>query len=260
MLFVREVRDIRRYQYVLSQLVRQQLTLRYRRTALGYVWTLLNPILMMSVMAVVFSTLFGQDIQTFAVFLFSGMIAWNCFNAIVGQSGASFINNEGLIKKIYIPKIVFPLSVSIASLIDSVLSFVALFAIILAIGGKLSWALFFIPFAFLALFVFSAGIALLVAVATVFFRDLQYVIGIMLQALFFLTPVFYKPDSLAGKVSWLIWLNPVAYYVELFRAPLHVGVLPDANVIGTACLLAVVSIVVGVVVFRRNEKKIVFRL
>ncbi|MFZ3036586.1 MAG: hypothetical protein WA112_04800 [Rugosibacter sp.] len=109
----------------------------YRRTVLGYLWTLINPLLMMSVMALVFATLFKADLKTFAVFLFAGMIPWNFFNSVVTQSGMSFINNEGLIKKIYLPKAIFPLSIAFALLIDSVLSFLALFVIILAIGGSL---------------------------------------------------------------------------------------------------------------------------
>jgi ABC-type polysaccharide/polyol phosphate export permease len=91
----------------------------------------------MSVMALVFATLFKADLKTFAVFLFAGMIPWNFFNSVVTQSGMSFINNEGLIKKIYLPKAIFPLSIAFALLIDSVLSFLALFVIILAIGGSL---------------------------------------------------------------------------------------------------------------------------
>lgn len=248
------------YRDVLWQLIRQQLILRYRRTVFGYLWTLLNPILMMSVMVVVFSTLFKQDIKTFTVFLFSGMIAWNCFNSIVVQSAMSFISNEGLIKKIYLPKLIFPLSVSIALVIDSVLSFVALFAIMLVVGAKFSLALLFIPVAYLFLVVFSFGLALVVSVTTVFVRDLQHVIGIMMQAWFFLTPIFYKPDALTGKVAWLIELNPLTSFVELFRAPLSMGVLPAPAVILTTFLMAILSIVVGLLFFMSQHQKIIFRL
>ena len=143
---------------------------------------------------------------------------------------------------------------------DSFLSFFALFGIMLVLGAKISVALLFVPVAYVLLVMFSFGIALIISVATVFFRDLQYVIGIMMQAWFFLTPVFYKPDSLAGKVAWLIKFNPVAYYVELFRAPLYKGVLPDSDTILIAFLMAILSIVVGLFVFNRQENKIVFRL
>lgn len=137
---------------VLFQLVAQQLILRYRRTALGYLWTLINPLLMMSVMAVVFSNLFKTDLKSFAVFLFAGMIPWNFFSSTVTQSCSSYINNEGLIKKVYLPKLIFPLSVAISLLIDSLLSFFALFIIIIALDGTFSWSLLMLPIGFALIF------------------------------------------------------------------------------------------------------------
>jgi len=245
---------------VLQQLVAQQLILRYRRTALGYLWTLINPLLMMSVMAVVFSALFKTDLKTFTVFLFAGMIPWNFFNSVVTQSGSSFINNEGLIKKIYLPKVVFPLSIASALLIDSALSFLALFAIIIAIGGSLSWAVLFTPVAYVLLFFFALGIALIVSITTVFFRDLQHVILIAMQGLFFLTPILYQHDALVGRVGWVVGLNPVVPFIELFRAPLYLARLPSAEVVVQASLLAALAMAIGLLVFQRHQKKIVFRL
>lgn len=245
---------------ILWQLVRQQLILRYRRTALGYLWTLVNPLLMMSVMALVFSSLFKADLKEFAIFLFAGMIPWGLFNSVSTQSAGAFINNEGLIKKIYLPKIIFPLSIAIALLIDSILSFVALFLIILAVGGTISSALFFLPFAFALLFIFSVGVGLITSVLTVFFRDLQYVILIAMQGLFFLTPILYKHDSLSGSVAWLVSLNPVVPFIDLFRAPLHRGVIPDIGTILGSVVISLVTISVGLLYFFKQEKKIVFRL
>jgi ABC-type polysaccharide/polyol phosphate export permease len=245
---------------VLSHLVAQQLILRYRRTALGYVWTLINPLLMMSVMAVVFSTLFKADLKTFAVSLFAAMIPWNFFSSVVTQSGSSFINNEGLIKKIYIPKVIFPLSIAFALLIDSLLSFLALFAIILALGGTLSWSLLFLPISFLLLFLFAMGIGLIMSIATVFFRDLQHVILIAMQGLFFLTPILYKHDALAGKVAWLVGMNPVTPFIALFRVPLIEATLPSGSVLLQTAAISASAMAIGLFVFLRQEKKIVFRL
>jgi len=245
---------------VLSQLVTQQLILRYRRTALGYLWTLVNPLLMMSVMAVVFSTLFKADLKTFAVSLFAAMIPWNFFSSVVTQSGTSFINNEGLIKKIYLPKVIFPLSVTFALLIDSLLSFFALFAIILALGGTLSWSLLFLPISFVLLFLFSLGLGLIMSIATVFFRDLQHVILIAMQGLFFLTPILYKHDALAGEVAWLVGMNPVTPFIALFRAPLIEATLPSGNVLLQTVAISASAMAIGLFVFLRQEKKIVFRL
>lgn len=252
--------EIKKYQYVLYQLVRQQLILRYRRTLFGYFWTLLNPILMMTVTAVVFSSLFKLDLRAFAVFLFAGMIPWNLFNAAVTQSSTAFIYNESLIKKIYLPKILFPLSISLSVLIDSFLSFCALLLIILVIGGKFSVALLFIPVAYFLLFIFCLGIALFISVVTVFFRDIQYVIGIALQALFFLTPVIYKTNSLAGKVGWIVDANPMGLFIDLFRYPIDSGTLPDMYTFLFASFISAISLILGCVFFFSQQNKIVFRL
>ena len=130
---------------ILFRLVAQQIILRYRRTALGFLWTLINPLMMMSVMALVFSQLFKEDLKTFAIALFAGMIPWNFFSSVVSQSTTVYINNEGLIKKIYIPKMIFPLSIACGLLIDAIASFFILFIIILGLGGGISWAHLFLP-------------------------------------------------------------------------------------------------------------------
>lgn len=256
-LFVSELIGIR---HVLSQLIFQQLILRYRRTALGYLWTLINPLLMMSVMALVFSTLFNAELKSFSVFLFAGMIPWNFFNAVVTQSGASFINNEGLIKKIYLPKVIFPLSIAFALLIDSVLSFLVLFVIIQMLGGSFSAATIFLPVAFLLLFFFALGIGLTVSIVTVFFRDLQHVILILMQGLFFLTPILYKHDAVVGKVGFLIGMNPVVPFIELFRVPLTQASLPSSTVILQSLIISFIALASGLYIFLLFEKKIVFRL
>lgn len=245
---------------MLLQMVTQLLILRYRRTLLGYLWTLINPLLMMSVMAVIFSTLLKEDLKTFTVFLFAGMIPWNYFNAVVSQSGVALINNEALIKKIYLPKVIFPLSIGLALLIDGLLSFAALFFIILNFGGKYSLALIFLPVSYLLLFLFTLGVGLIISVATVFFRDLQYVIAIAMQGLFFLTPVLYKREVLTGKLAWLINLNPVTPFIELFRAPIVDAVFPEFFLFLQALMITCISITVGVLIFMRYEHRIVFRL
>ncbi|WP_163833036.1 ABC transporter permease [Spartinivicinus ruber] len=245
---------------ILYQLVRQQLILRYRRTFFGYLWTLFNPLLMMSVTAVVFSTIFQLDLKTYAIFLFSGMVAFQFFATCSAQSGQSLLGNEQLIKKIYVTKLLFPLSVSFALLIDSILMASSLFIIILAIGGKITWAILFIPLSYLLIYGFSFGLGLILSVASVFFRDLQHIIAIVMQALLFLSPVFYKPESLAGKVKVLIELNPLTHYIELFRAPIYNGDLPSMTTVLMAALYSCISLALGIYVFRKLENRVAFRL
>ncbi|MBT8565433.1 ABC transporter permease [Polynucleobacter paneuropaeus] len=252
--------DLYASRHILFRLVAQQLILRYRRTALGFLWTLINPLMMMSVMALVFAQLFKEDLKAFAITLFAGMIPWNFFSSVVSQSTTAYINNEGLIKKIYIPKMIFPLSIACGLLIDAALSFVALFIIILTLGGNISWALLFLPVSFLLLFVFSFGVALIVSIATVYFRDVQHIVLIFLQGLFFLTPVLYKPDSLSGKVVWLIDINPVTPFIALFKMPLTESIVPTEGLVLKAALITLLAISLGLFLYARLQKKIIFRL
>lgn len=259
-ILLRSAIEIYEKRYILERLISQYVTLRYRRTLFGYLWTILNPLMMMSVMALVFSSLFKAELEGFAIFLFAGMIPWNFFNAVITQSGSTLIMNEGLIKKIYLPKTIFVLSVAVALLIDSILSFLALFLIILAIGGKFSLSIFFIPVAFLLLFFFSLGTAFIVSIATVFFRDLQYIIGIVMQGLFFLTPILYKGDSLSGLTKSLVSLNPIVPFIDLFRAPICYSSWPSGILVLQAAGLAIASLFFGLALFLQHQNKIVFRL
>lgn len=257
----RHIREVIDAKSVLYQLVRQQLILRYRRTLLGYLWTLINPLLMMTITALVFANLFKMELKTFVIFMFAGMVPWNCFSAIVTQSAASFIQNEGLIKKIYLPKLLFPLSVSLSALIDSVLQLIVLFFIMFCIGAEPSGALLFLPVAYLLLLLFSLGIALFISTLTVFLRDLQHVVTIALQALFFLTPIIYDKTAVVGtKLEWLLTINPLTWFVHLFRDPIRYATLPDQSTILTTALLSLVSLVIGFAFFAQQEKKLVFRL
>lgn len=258
--FKRHLVEVYDYRYVLKLLVRQYLVLRYRRTLLGYLWTLVNPLLMMGVMAVVFAAVQKIELKTFAIFLFSGMVPWNCFNNTVILSSNSLINNESLIKKIYIPKVIFPLSVSIGVLVDSVFSSFSLLLLMMMLGVKplLVWA--YMPLAFLLLFLFSLGVALIFSILTVFLRDLQHILGVAMQALFFLSPVLYEKSLLQGDLGAIIALNPVVPFIELFRAILHEGVAPNWQVIQTALLIASISLLMGLLFFFAKQSRIIFRL
>ncbi|TCG09491.1 hypothetical protein BZM27_05360 [Paraburkholderia steynii] len=245
---------------MLSQLVAQQLLARYRRTVFGYLWTILNPLMMMAVSAVVFSHIFRFGLRDYAIFLFAGTVPWNLFSGCIVQAGGAIVSNESLIKKVYLPKIVFPVATASGCLLDSLFGLVALFVIALIVGAHASWALFFLPISFLLLYVFAIGAVLIVAVLMVYFRDLQHLIGVLLQALFFLTPIMYQPEALSPRLQYFIRFNPLFYFVDLFRAPIYRSQFPAADTIAIALALAAVSFVVGLRIFRSCEHKLIFRL
>lgn len=248
------------YRLVMLQLVKQQITLRYRRTVFGFLWTLLNPLLNMAVIATVFSLVMKFQIDQYAIFLFAAMIPWSFFSGALNQSAGVLIANESLFKKIYLPKQIFVASSLMSLLIDSLLSTLCLFVIALAIGAKLTLPLLGLPIAFLLLAIFSFGLSLIVAVGSVFFRDLQYLIGVLMQAMYFMTPIIYPITAVPEKYHWAFIWNPMYYFVLYFRAPLYDGVWPSIDLMFTCFLLAAASLIIGLIVFRVNDKKIIFRL
>ncbi|CAG2158769.1 ABC transporter permease [Cupriavidus numazuensis] len=254
------LKEIYDYRQIVSQLVMQQLLTRYRRTIFGYLWTVLNPLLMMGITALVFSHVFRFGLRDYTIFLLAGTVPWTLFSSTLIQAGASIVGNEGLLKKIYIPKIIFPVSTSTGILLDSLFSLCALFVIALFVGAKISIALVFLPIAFALLYVFSLGLSLTLAVVMVYFRDMQHLIGVMLQAWFFVTPIMYQLDAISPRLREIIVLNPMLYFIDLFRAPIYQSVFPSLHTIGIATVLAAVSLVVGLKIFRLYENKLIFRL
>jgi ABC-2 type transport system permease protein/lipopolysaccharide transport system permease protein len=254
------ISEIVEYRQVLQQLIHQQITMRYRRTFFGFFWTLLNPLLNMAIIAAVFSLVMKFQVNEYAIFLFAAMIPWSIFSNSLNQGGGALLANESLFKKIYLPKQLFVVSVVISTMIDSLLSTACLFIIAVFLGAKISFALFFLPVAFLLLASFSLGIALILSVLTVYYRDVQYLIGVILQALYFATPIIYPITAIPEKFHSIFVWNPLVYYIDLFRAPIYSGVLPEVSSLTICSILSIMSVVCGVLFFRRNDSKVIFRL
>lgn len=252
--------EIIAFRLVLWQLIIQHLTLRYRRTVLGFVWTLINPLMTMTVTAAVFSFVMKVPVKNFPVFLFAGSIPWIFFSSCITHGGMSILNSEGLIKKIYVPRHIFPLAVVIALLLENLLSTVALFFIALALGAQISWALLILPVSFAIMFVFCLGFGLFFSVVFVYFRDMQQITNVLLQVLYYGTPILYPMTMVPSKVAWIMRFNPMTHMVALFQKPIHEGVVPPMHTLGFATLLAVASLVIGWRVFKSCANNLVFRL
>ena len=192
--------------------------------------------------------------------MFSGTIAFNIFSQSITKSSIAFIQNQNLITKVYIPKIIFPLSYFLSILIDNILMGISLFLIMLMIGSKISFTLLFLPIAYLMITIFAFGFNLWISIFSVYFRDLQHIISILMQALLFLTPVFIKPSFLSGKVKFIYGINPLTYFINLFRRPLLESNLPDLSEIFLCLFLGIFSFTLGIFIFNKYKNKIIFML
>ena len=193
---LRYLQNFKKFQPLLQELVARDIKIKYRRSVLGVLWTLLNPLFMMVVLSVVFSNLFRMDIENFPLYLLSGQLVFNFFSDSTTNSMSAVIGNASLIKKIYVPKYLFVISRVFSSFINLMASFTALLLVMVAMRAELHWTVLLIPIPLMLLVLFCLGISLILSAITVKFRDIMHLYSVFTTALMYLTPVIYPMSML----------------------------------------------------------------
>jgi lipopolysaccharide transport system permease protein len=207
-----------KYRELFFQLVSRDIKLKYRRSVLGYLWSILNPLFTMIIMSIVFSAMLARGVENFPVYLLIGSLLFGFMNSAVGRAIPSVTGGAALLKKIYIPKYIFTLASVTSELVTLFFSLGALVIVVLATGLRLSWRMVFVPIPIIELYVFSLGLGLFLAQAMVFFRDVQYLWGVFSTAWMYLTPIFYPVSLLPENVRFAVTtFNPLYYYITQFR-------------------------------------------
>lgn len=245
------------YKPLLKELVSRDLKVKYRRSFLGYIWSLLNPLLMMCVMTYVFSEIFKSSIPNFPLYLISGQTLWNFFNESTNMSMHSVIHNGSLIKKVYIPKFIFPISRVLSSFVTMSFSLMAIVIVILFTKATVYWTvlLFWIPLVFL--FVFCCGVGLVLAALATYFRDITHLYGVLTLAWMYATPVFYDVSILPENVRATIGMNPMYYFITFFRSLILYGQIPSWDVWIFCFFSSLVALVIGLWVFMKLQRNFI---
>lgn len=249
------------YKDLLKHLVMRDLKLKYRRSVLGYLWSVLDPLLSMTVMTVVFSSMFKRNIDNYPVYLFSGQLLFNYMKTSTTQAMNSIVSNGTLIKKTYVPKYIFTISRVVSSLIDLLFNMAALLIVMLVTGASFHWCNLLFPVVLVQLFVFCLGLGLFLAQANVFFRDVQHIYTAVTMAWMYMTPIFYPIESLPGTVQFVVrWLNPMYYYVKQFRDVVYFGVLPQWEYVLLGSVAALLMLVFGTGMFFKNQDRFILQI
>jgi len=205
------------YRELLFSLTKKELKVKYRGSVLGFFWSLLNPVLMMLVYSFVFSMILRQGIQEFAIFLLCALLPYNFFSNSVNYGSGSIISNANLVKKIYFPKEIIPLSIVLSNLINFLLELVVLFIVLSIFGYKFYMYLYLLPVVILVQVLFVSGISMLISALNVFFRDLQHLITILMLVWFFATPIIYPLSMVPQRFQFWMQLNPMAVFASYYR-------------------------------------------
>lgn len=251
------IKELYKYKYLIQELVVRDIKKKYRRSVLGVVWSILNPLLMMAVTAMVFSTLFRFDIKNYPLYLLTGQILFAFFAESTNFAMSSIIENGGLIRKIYIPKYLFPLSRVASSCVNLLFTLPALLLIIIVTGQPLDFAMlsFIVPLALF--FVFCLGVGLILSTMAVYFRDMFHLYGVLINLLNYATPIFYPEKIVPEQFILLLKLNPLYYFFKAFRMSIYDGVLPTAPLLFHCAIIAFVTFAIGCYVFKRYQNKFI---
>ncbi len=257
-----EIREILRRRALLGAFLSVDLRLKYRRSSLGFVWSLLNPLLLLAVMALAFSFIFDRSTGrgSHALHLFACLLPWQALAGAVEQGGRSLVKGEALIMQYPLPKLMLPLRRTLFAFTEYCIALIALSLVAGFIGFRPTLALLWLPVAVLLLFCFALGLAAVAAVATVYFRDAVHLVGVALRAWFYLTPVIIPYDAIPDKIRAIAVWNPAYHLLRIFDDVINFGVAPSNFTLLAAGGCAAGALLLGLAVTAKFEHKLVFRL
>lgn len=259
--------NFRRYWFLMTQLISRDFKVKYKRSVLGVVWSLLYPILMLAVMAVVFSQMFKVRVEgaNFLVYLMTGIIMFNYFNEASSNAMTSVVDNFGLINKVYIPKYIFPIAKCLFIGINFLLTLIPWLGIILlsyvGLGVytcHISINYLLLPYIFLCLFLFTVGMGLFLSCISVFLRDVIYIYGIVIMIWNYVTPIFYSIEIIPNSLITIFKINPLYQYINAAREVVLYAKCPSLICIVAITLYALFAILIGGIVFKKNQDKFVY--
>jgi len=253
-----ELRGVLRYKDLIFQLIRRDLVSRYKRSVLGVAWTMLNPLGTMLILTIVFSKVFGR-VESYPVYVLSGLVVWNFFSQTTRHCMDSTLWGSGLFKKIYLPRTSFIVSSIGTGIVNFFISLVPLLIIMLLVGVSVRLSVIVLPVILLLLSFFSLGVGLLLSAYSVFFPDIAEMYTILLMAWMYLSPVIVPEETLAGILNgWLLRINPLYYFIKLFRMAVYDGIFPPTSLLLTAAGISFVMFVVGWLVFTKKSDKFAY--
>lgn len=252
--------NFKKYSFLLKQLVARDFKVKYKRSVLGVVWSLLYPLLNMAVMALVFSKMFKFSTPgvNYLVYVLSGLVMFNYFSEASNLSMSSVVANFPLINKIYLPKYIFPLSKCLFVGINFLLTLIPLYIVIFATGTGVNIYHLVLPYAYLCLFVFTLGFGLILSTVSVFLRDMFYIYGIVLTLWTYLTPIMYDISIISEKLQAFFKLNPLYHYINFIREIILYHRMPSLFSFIVCGVSALVVLLIGIVVFKKNQDKFIY--
>lgn len=243
------------YHELLGQLTSREIKQRYKQSVLGYAWVILNPFFQMLVMAFVFSIIMRIPNLgvPYPIYLYAGLLPWTLFSNSLSSSTNSLVDNAGLLSKIYFPREIFVMSTMLAKMVDFALACSIFVIFMLYFQVPVSWNILWVLVIFLIQQLFTYALSLFLAAANLFYRDIQYLLSLLLLIWMYLTPVIYATEFFPEKYQWIFKLNPMAILINAYRQVILAGGMPNLQSLGLALILSLGILALAYKFFKKAE-------
>lgn len=245
---------IYQYRELLKTNVKKEIRGRYKNSILGVMWSFLNPLLQLAVYSIIFGALLAGGDKTYPIYICVALIPWTYFTTAITQASFTIIGNGDIIKKVYFPREILPISVITSGAVNFIISTIIILAFVIFSGMGLSWYILLYPFVLLVQYILLLGIAFIVSSITVYFRDLEHIIGIILLAAFYGTPIVYKLEQLPANLQIIMQLNPMTHIINGYRDIFYYHQMPNIKVLGILLAISVLITVIGYFIFKKLQK------
>ena len=252
------IRKLKKHQFLFEELVKRDFAKKYKRTILGMAWSMLSPLLNLLIMWLVFSNFFGNNVNHYAIYLFSGQLVFSYFTDATNLGMNSLVGNAAIFTKVDVPKYLFLFSQNVSSLINFGLTLLIFFAFVALDGIVFTWKYLLLLYPIICLIVFNLGVGLVLSTLMVFFRDMQYLWGILSQLIMWMSAIFYTIDSYSYQVRCMFLANPIYLYIRYFRKIVLDGTIPTLQFHLLAAFYAIIAFGIGCYMYKRYNHEFLY--
>lgn len=248
------VQDLRNYREFLKSNVKKDIRGKYKGSFLGILWSFINPLLSVLVYAIVFPYIMRIKVENYLIYLITGIIPWTFFTSSINMGIISILSNANLIKKVYFPRIILPISSVTSCLVNFLISCIIILLFCIGSGLGISVHLLWLPLIAIVQYVMLLGFTFILSAVEMYMRDIEHIVNFILSMAFYVTPILYTPDIFPDNLSWLLKVNPMAYLVNAYRSIFFYQTMPDMMGLGIVGIFSVIIFLMGYIIFEKLQK------
>lgn len=248
------VNDLRHYREFLKSNVKKDIRGKYKGSFLGVLWSFINPLLSVLVYAIVFPYIMRIKVDNYLIYLITGIIPWTFFTSSINMGLISVLSNADIIKKVYFPRIILPISTVTSCLVNFLISCLIIVLFCLGSGLGISFQILWLPLIALIQYVMLLGFTFILSAIEMYMRDIEHIVNFILSMAFYVTPILYTPDIFPEKLAWVLKVNPMAYLVNAYRSIFFYQKMPDLIGIGVVSIFSIFLFVIGYLIFEKLQK------